>query len=38
VSGSDGRADMSGVGKHAADQIRLLQTLDVIERVEDELS
>jgi hypothetical protein len=34
---SEGRAHMSDLGKHAADQIRLLQTLDVIERVGDDL-
>jgi hypothetical protein len=34
---SKGRAHMSDLGDNAADQIRLLQTLDVIERVGDEL-
>jgi hypothetical protein len=34
---SKGRAHMNDLGKHAADQIRLLQTLDVIERAGDEL-
>ena len=34
---SEGRAHMNDLGKHAADQIRLLQTLDVIERAGDEL-
>jgi hypothetical protein len=32
-----GRAHMNDLSKHAADQIRLLQTLDVIERVGDDL-
>jgi hypothetical protein len=34
---SKGRAHMNDLSKHAADQIRLLQTLDVVERVGDEL-